>query len=221
MAAIDNAKEFIQEYKAKIQEIQKKIEACTPQIEYLQLEIRMLNEVEIPKAQTQAVLEGTGKSNVATLKKQLQKYQDELQEKKEEQLILSNALEQYKYQVGDEADKLRTLFTQDRQLIEKKCYANMMYAKKQYVDEILKQSVVLRELSSVDTQLQQILQDAGRQRNVYPEITIKTPFNPANKNDTGGVYLQLSFNEVKDFITGRYPESSYEYLKKFANKKDL
>ena len=221
MTAIDNAKEFIQEYKSKIQEIQNKIEACTPEIECLQLEIRMLNEVEIPKAQTQAVLEGTDKSVVAKLKKQLQKYQDELQEKHEEQLILTNALEQYRYQVGDKAAELRDLFTQDRELIEKKCYANMMHTKKQYVDEILKHSTPIRELSNVDTQLQQILKDAGRQRNVYPNITINTPLNPANKNATGGVYLQLDYYEVKDFITGRYPESSYEYLKKFANKKDL
>ena len=221
MAAIDNAKEFIQEYQTKIQEIQKKIEACTPEIEYLQLEIRMLNEVEIPKAQTKAVLEGTDKSNVAKLKKQLQKFEDELQEKHEEQLILNNALEQYRYQVGDQAEEIQTLFRQERELVEKKCFAHMMYAKKQYVDEILNQSVALRSFSNLDSQLQQILVDAGRQRNVYPNITIKTPLNPANKNNTGGVYLQLSFNEVKDFITGRYPASSYDYMKKFSNKKDL
>lgn len=221
MTSIDKAKQFIEKYNADVQKIKEKIDACPAKIEYLQLEIRVLNEFEIPKAQQKAVLGETDNSQVKKLKKQLQKFEEELQETKEEQLILVNALERYQHDVGDDVAEIQNLFNQDRQLIEQKCYAHMMHAKKQYVDEILKQSVAVRELCNIDSQLQQLLVDAGRQKNVYASVAINTPFNPTYKNDTGGVYLQLDYYEVKRLITGKYGESDYNYMNKFANKKDL
>ncbi|RHW33403.1 hypothetical protein D1B33_15255 [Lysinibacillus yapensis] len=97
----------------------------------------------------------------------------------------------------------------------------MMHFKKLYVDEILKQSEYLRELGNIDSQLQQVLINAGRQKNIYPTLEIKSPFNPTYKNQYNGVYLQLSLGEIKRLITGQYTEDDVDYLNKFANKKVL
>ena len=219
--AIEKAEQFYTEYEEKLTKLKNLTKNSLERADYLQLEIRMLNEVAIPRAQTKAVLEGTGNSEVIKLKRQLQKFQDELQEKQEEQVILHHASEQYKVQVADTAAELQKLLKDETDLAENKAYANMMYAKKQYIDAIIQQAKPLQELNSIDAKLQSILVDAGRQKNIYSGIVVKTPLDPQYKAQHDGVYLQLSLQEAKSFILGNYTKDSYDYLHKFANPKNL
>lgn len=206
----EKALQFISDYYNKLQDLNEKVKTCETTIEYLQLEIRFLQEVDIPKGQNSVVLEGLDASHVTKLKNKLEKLQEQLQVKQEEKLILSNAIHQYKYQIGEKAIEVRKLFTVDKRLSEEKCYSHMMYAKKQYVDEILKQSETIRELDNVDAQLQYILQESGIQKNIYSGIDMSKSTD-----------LQLSLQEVRRFITNQYSSNDYDYLKKYANKKDL
>lgn len=219
--AIEKANNFLNEYQGKLKTLKDRLHENTERIEILQLEIRMLNEVEIPKAKTAAVLEGTGNSEVTKLKNQLQKFRDELQEKQEEQAIFHHASNQYKIEVGEEAANLQKLIKDEAKLAEDKAYANMMHAKKQYIDTIIEQGQPLRELDALDAKIQSVLVDAGRQNGVYSGITVKTPLDPQNKDYHGGVYLQVSLQEAKNFVCNRYSKSDYDYLNKFANLKNL
>jgi hypothetical protein len=220
MTVKEKATAFIDRYNQKLQQLNQKLQSCNERIEYLELETRFLQEKEIPEAQTKRVLEGDATLE-KKLKKQLQKYQGELQEKQEEAVILSNAIQQYKYQAGEEASNISKLFNEDKSLQEKKAYGRMMNQKKSYIDAILKESETLKELSSVDGKLQQILVSAGRKKQVYSGIEVKTAPIPAHKEYHNGVYLQVGLDEVKRFVQGTYSKSDYDYLKPFANKKDL
>lgn len=219
-AALEKAEQFYNEYQEKLDKLKELTKNSLERAEYLQLEVRMLNEVEIPRAQTKAVLEGTGNSEVTKLKKQLQKYQDELREKQEEQVILQHAADQYKVQAGEKADELKKLITDETRIAEDTAYANMMHAKKQYIDTMIEQGKALQKLNGMDYKLQSVLVAAGRQKNVYTGIMVKSPLNPDNIT-SDGIYLPLSLPEVKSFVRGDYSKGSYDYLNKFANPKNL
>lgn len=219
-AAIEKAEQFYNEYQEKLAKLKELTKNSLKRAEYLQLEIRMLNGVEIPRAQTKAVLEGTGNTEINKLKKQLQKYQDELQEKQEEQIILQHAADQYKVQVGETADELKKIIADETKIAENTAYSNMMHAKKQYIDAIIEQGKALQKLNGMDYKLQSVLVAAGRQKNVYSGIEVKSPMNPDHIT-SDGIYLPLSLQEVKNFVRGDYSKSSYDYLNKFANPKNL
>ncbi|AGK53177.1 hypothetical protein [Bacillus sp. 1NLA3E] len=76
----EKVKQYISEYNQKLQGLNQKLQDAKTRIQYLELEVRMLTEKEIPEASTIRVLEGDG-SLEAKLKKTLAKYQQELQEK--------------------------------------------------------------------------------------------------------------------------------------------
>lgn len=218
--AIEKAERFYSDYQKKLEELKELTQKNYERAEYLQLEIRMLNEVEIPKAHTKAVLDGTGNNEVVKLKKQLQKFQDELQEKQEEQIILQHAADHFKVQVGETAAELKKIIADDTKIAENTAYANMMHAKKQYIDAIIEQGKALQKLEGIDYKLQSVLVGAGRQKNVYSGIVVKSPLNLDNIT-SDGIYLPLSLQEVKNFVRGDYSKSSYDYLNKFANPKNL
>jgi hypothetical protein len=214
----DKVNQYINEYQQKLQGLQEKLQVTSDRINYLELEVRMLQEVEIPEAQTKALLEGTGEALVVKLKKSLTKYSEDLQVQRENQIIYTNAIRQFKINAGPEVAKLHASFSQEKAILEAKQYAKMCHAKKAYVDSLIEESKVLHEASRLDIRLQEMLVESGRKNGVYTDSSVRT--TTTNTNDRR-IYLPLSYHEVQRFINGNYTDSDYDYLKKYADKKAI
>jgi hypothetical protein len=215
MATVDKVKDFINQYNEKIQELSEKLQVSQEQAEYLRLEIRMIQEVELPKSQADEVLNGTtGQS--AKLKKDLAKYQDSLQLESEKQLIYANALSQYKHRIGEDALKIEKLFKEEKSIQDKKHYSKLMYQKKAFVDALVEAGISIRETNKIELALAEIIVEAGRRNGVYLDSSPKHTVS-----NTGGTYLALSHQEVSRFLTGNYSANDYDYLKKHQSLKDL
>ncbi|MFJ7729277.1 hypothetical protein ACIQXV_24530 [Neobacillus sp. NPDC097160] len=217
MSVKTKVESFIEEYNQKLQDLQTRLQDAVAQSEYLQFEIKMLNEVEIPQATAKAVLESTDDSHVYKLKKQLSKYQEQYQAKQESVIILQNAIKQYQYQSGEKLVELDRLYSQEKFIQETKHYAKMLYFKKQFIDAMIEEGQHIKELNQLDTKVQEILVQAGRKNGVYTDSTVKsTPTNSGNGN-----YLALSHTEVIRFIKGNYSDSDYKHVKPYNSLKDL
>jgi hypothetical protein len=208
---------FINEYGQKLQDLSTRLQDAVNQAEYLQMEIRFIQETELPEASAKAVLDGTDDSHVVKLKKQLQKYQEQLQTSLEKQLILQQAIKQYQYQSGEKLVELDRLYRQEKSIQESKHYSKAMYYKKMYIDSLIEEGQKLKELNQLDTKLQQMLVDCGRKSGVYTDSAVKS--SPTNSGN--GTYLALSHQEVTRFVSGNHTASDYDYLRKHASLKDL
>ncbi|WP_413299718.1 hypothetical protein AA0X95_16615 [Bacillus sp. 1P10SD] len=209
---------FIEEYNNKLSDLYGRLQDTTERIEYLQLEVKMLQEVEIPEASASAVLNGTDESHVNKLKKQHQKYNDELEMKKEVLLVINHAIKQHQIKAGEKLVELDRLYRQEKSIQEKKHYSKMMYYKKQFIDSMIEEGEKLKELTSLDYKIQEILVQAGRKNGVFVDSNVKS--TATNTND-GRTYLPLSLTECQRFVSGNYTESDYKYLKPFNSLKDL
>jgi hypothetical protein len=218
MGVKDRVNQFIEEYNQKLQELNTRLQDASERAEYLTLEIRFLNEKELPEAQSMAVLEGTDDSHVTKLKKQFQKYADELQDKQEAQIILQNAIKQYQYQAGEKLVDLERLYKQEKSIQVSKHYSKMGYFKKQFVDSLIEEGMAIQELNGLDTQIQEILYVSGRKNGVYTDSSVKST---ATNTGDGRTYLALSHQEVSRFVSGNHTSTDYEYLKKHSSLKDL
>lgn len=206
----DKAKQLITEYNEKLQGLQNKVSDCEKAMELLQLEVRFLQEKELPEMQSRVLLDGMDASHVTKLKKRLEKFKEELQDKQEEHLILTNAIQQYKTRMGDKALEISNLYRVDLRLAEEKAISHMLFAKKQYIDSILAETEKLREVASIDTQLQYLMVAGGQKESVYPAFEL-----------SGRHQLSLSIQQVNRFIANQYTSHDYDYLKKFSDKKSL
>ncbi|MFB5196150.1 hypothetical protein ACE198_14675 [Neobacillus sp. KR4-4] len=162
------------------------------------------------------MLNGTT-GRTSKLQKQLQRYTDELQTKKESEIILLNAIKQYQYQAGEKLVDLERLYKQEKYLQESKHYSKMMYYKREYVNAMIEEGKAIKELNQLDTKVQELLVQAGRKNNIYTDSSVKsTPTNSGNGN-----YLALSHQEVSRFVSGNYTSTDYDYLRKHSSLKDL
>jgi chromosome segregation ATPase len=218
MSVKNQVESSIQEYNQKQSELQERLQDTSDRIEILQLEIRLLNEKEIPESQAKAVLGGTDDSHVKKLKKSLQRYREELEAKQEAILILSHAIKQHQYQSGEKLVELDRLYRQEKSIQESKHYAKAMYYKKMYVDAMIEEGQKLKELNSLDFKIQSALVEAGRKNGIYTDSNVKST---ATNTGDGRTYLPLSIQECQRFVSGNYSSSDYDYLKKFSSLKDL
>jgi hypothetical protein len=218
MSVKNQVESFIQEYNQKQTELQDRLQDTANHIEILQLEIRLLNEKEIPEASAKAVLSGTDDSHVKKLKKSLQRYSEELEAKQEAMLILSHAIKQHRYQAGDKLVELDRLYRSEKQIQESKHYAKAMYYKKLFVDSMIEEGQKLKGLNSIDFKIQEILVQAGRKNGIYTDSSVKST---ATNTGDGRTYLPLSIQEVQRFVSGNFSESDYLYLRKHSSLKDL
>jgi hypothetical protein len=218
MSVKNQVETFIQEYNQKQTELQERLQDTSNRIEILQLELRFIQEKELPEASTKAVLDGTDDSHAKKLKKDLQKYQAELETKQESLLILSHAIKQHRYQSGDKLVELDRLYRSEKQIQESKHYAKAMYYKKLYVDSMIEEGQKLKELNSLDFKIQSTLVEAGRKNGIYTDSSVKST---ATNTGDGRTYLPLSIQECQRFVSGNYSSSDYDYLKKFSSLKDL
>jgi hypothetical protein len=216
MSATESAKQFISDYKEKIQELSEKLKVSQEQAEYLKLEIRMLNEVELPKSQADEVLNGTtGQS--AKLKKQLERFKESLQLEEEKQVIYANALSQFKFRQGEAALQIEKLFKEQKAIDESKHYAKMMYFKRQYIEALIDEGQHLKDANSIEYALAEIVHQAGRRNGVYVDSSPKHTI----ANNGNGRYLALNHAEVTRFILGTHSNGDYNYLKPFSSLKGL
>jgi hypothetical protein len=216
MATVDKVKDFISQYNEKIQELSDKLQASHEHIEYLTLECRMIETVELPKSQADEVLNGTAGQS-AKLKKQLERYQESLQLEQEKSIILANALSQYKYRVGEEAVKLERLFKEDKAIKEKKHYSKMMYYKRMYIEALIEEGQQLKETNKIENDLAEILVASGRKNSVYVDSSPKHTI----ANNGNGNYLAISHAEVTRFILNTHSKGDTDYLKPYSSLKDL
>ncbi|WP_078408725.1 hypothetical protein [Priestia abyssalis] len=216
----DKVLKFMAEYTDKVNEIQERITAGTERVKTLKMEIEYIKGKELPEAVERRVMTGDS-SHENKLRKSLEKVEKEYQQLQEEIIVLQNVLQRYKVTAADEATKLESLFRDEYQLQEQKCYSRLMNVKYEYVQAMIKEGEALRELKDVDVMLQQIQYNAGRRNGVYTNLDVKTAPIPNHKDRFNNVYLQLSLDEIKRLVAGTYKPDELEYLKKFANKKDL
>ncbi|WP_413308811.1 hypothetical protein AA0X95_11035 [Bacillus sp. 1P10SD] len=218
MTVKQQVESFIEEYNQKQTELRTRLQDTSERIEYLQLEIRFLTEKEIPSASAKAVLEGTDDSHVNKLKKSLQRYKDELEMKQEALLVLNHAIKQHQIKAGEKLVELDRLYRSEKQIQEKKHYSKMMYYKKQLIDTMIEEGGKLKELTSLDYKIQEILVQAGRKNGVFVDSNVKS--TATNTND-GRTYLPLSIQEVQRFVSGNFSETDYKYLRSHSSLKDL
>jgi len=220
MTVKDSVTAFVNDYNEKLNQLNEKLQSCSNRIEELQYEIRFLKEKEVPEATTIRVLQGDS-SLEKKLKKSLSRFEEELQELLEEQIVLINAIKQFKYQSGEKVNEFAQLLKEERRLNEDKAYSHMMHFKKLYVDEIRKQSAVFHEYKDLSLQLETIEVKAGIKKNVYSTITDNTTKMPPHISGYNGYYLALTPNEIQQLINKTFRPSDVAYLDKFKHKKDL
>jgi hypothetical protein len=217
----EKANQFLQEHQMKVNGLNQKLQDTSARVQYLEMEVRMLSEVEIPTAQANTLLNDADAGLVTKLKKALKKYQDELQEALENQLILQNGIKQLTVNAGEEATKLHRLYKEETAILTKKQYAKMMHAKKLYVDSLIEEANVLKEASKCDTALQSLLVASGRKSQVYSENLVQSNINRNGLGRFGDTYLSMTHQELGRFIQGTYTESDIDYLRRYKDKKDL
>jgi uncharacterized protein (DUF342 family) len=221
MSIQDKVNQFLVSHNSKLQELSNRLHNTENQITYLQLEIRMLQENELPQAQASVVLDGTDAGQVNKLKKSLKKYQDELQEALENQIILTNAIHQLQVNAGEEATKLHRLLNEERTIVAKKQYAKMMHAKGRYIETLIEESKVIKEGNKLDVALQILLVASGRKTQVYSDNPVKSNISNNSLGRFGDTYLSMTHQELGRFIQGTYTASDVDYLKRYKDKKDL
>jgi hypothetical protein len=211
---------FYNEYQTKVSDINKKIAAAAQRVNDSNLQIKFIQEKELPSAIEKRVLEGDlGLEN--KLRKTLAKLEKEYQEANEEFLVLQNVLQKYKLESADKVAELQNLFRDERKLQEQSAYSKMMYYKKKYVDAILQESEAIQEYRDVDVKLQEVLLAGGRINSIYNVLEVDTAPLKSHLNRHNGIYLQLELDDVKRLVKGTVKPEELAYLNKFSNKKDM
>jgi hypothetical protein len=222
MATIqEKANQFLHEHQMKVNGLNQKLQDTSARVQYLEMEVRMLSEVEIPTAQANALLNDADAGLVTKRKKALKKYQDELQEALENQVIYTNGIKQLNLNAGEEASKLLRLLKEETVILTKKQYAKMMHAKYQYTQTLIEESKVVKEANKCDTALQSLLVASGRKSQVYSENLVQSNINRNGLGRFGDTYLSMTHQELGRFIQGTYTESDIDYLIRYKDKKDL
>ncbi|WNF35682.1 hypothetical protein RJD24_14635 [Bacillaceae bacterium IKA-2] len=215
---MEKVQQFICDYNSKLDKLNQQISTCSTRNEELQLEIRFIKEVEMNEAIEKRVLEDNELMETK-LKKKLNSLEEELQKSSEEFLVLNNVLQNFKIKSAEEVKKLHSIFTDERQLVERKAYAKMMHQKYLYIQAIMKEAEALHEVNKLDMEVQTIEFNAGRRNYIYTGIEVKSADVPTSAGRFNDVYLALSPQEV--YILVKKLPIDLKYLEAFKHKKDL
>lgn len=218
MNVTEKIKSFIAEYSEKVQQLNKRIEASSQRVNDIEIEMKYINQKELPEASINRVL--SGESGLETkLRKSLVKLQTELDEKNEEVLILQNALKKYHFQSANDLKKYRQLFIDERAIASKKAYSKMMLKKREYVEAMQKEAEILHNFNAIDQQIQLVNVAAGMKQNVYNTFTVDSAPILGNINRHNGTYLAITHREIENII--KKAPVNLSYLSKFKSTKDL
>jgi hypothetical protein len=212
--------EFIDEYEDNLGLLNKRISDTHKRIEEIQLEIRYINEKELPEAVEKRVLDGDGNYE-SKLRKTLEKLKAELQSSEEEVIVLEAAIKRFMIVSAEKITKFEQLYREEIKLLEKKQYSKMMHFKKMYVDSIIDESKIIHEYYKLHNQLQSVQAAGGIKKNVYSELQLKNANNKEYLKTYDNVMLQLEVDTIKRLFSGNYSNADVDYLNEFKHKKDL
>jgi DNA repair exonuclease SbcCD ATPase subunit len=171
----DKAAAFVATYQKELATIQEKISQTERRLEDLQLEIKFIQEKEIPEAVQRRVLTGD-KQQESKVRKALEKLQKEYQEKSEDLVVIQNMLNRYKQQKADEIKPLQRLFQEEQRAISQERYDRIVNARNAYKQAINTETDLLQLYRSIEVDLQSVEVNAGRRRyveTVFPLDSLK------------------------------------------------
>ncbi|MGE6488790.1 hypothetical protein [Paenisporosarcina sp. NPDC076898] len=209
---------FTAEYNEKVNQLKERIDGTSQRVSEIEMEIKYINQKELPEASVQRVLSGEAGLE-AKLKKSLIKLETELQDKQEEILIVTNALQRYHFQSAFELKKFQQLFKDERVITVEKAYGKMMAKKREYVEAIKEEANILHQYQAVEYQMQLVELAAGLKNDVYNIFTADVAPIPSHLNRHNGIYLALTHDEVLAII--KKAPIDLGYLDKFKHTKDL
>lgn len=192
MSIKDKAASFVAEYNRELDVIQERIRETESHLEDLSLEIRFIEEKEIPEAVQRRVLSGD-RSQEIKKRKQLEKLLAEKAEKSEDLLVLQTVKDKFKQEKADEIQKLHRLLREEQQIISQERFERIQTARNAYKQSIKTETDLLHLYLSIEVDLQTIEVNAGRRR--YVESTF--PIHPLKLAE-----LTLNRDEVTRIAKG-------------------
>lgn len=167
----DKAAGFVSEYNRDLSVLQEKINETESRLEDLSLEIRFIEEKEIPEAVQRRVLTGDN-SQETKIRKQLNKLKSEEVEKSEDLIVLQNTLNKFLQQKANESQSLKQLFHEELRMISQERYKQLLAAKNAYKQAIKTETDILHLYKRIEADLQQIEVSAGRRLYVSTDFSL-------------------------------------------------
>ncbi|WP_409253851.1 hypothetical protein V1502_08120 [Bacillus sp. SCS-153A] len=168
MTVKDKAAAFLTEYKNELSLLQERIITAEKRIEDISLEIKYLEEKEIPEAVQKRVLSGN-RTQEAKVRKQLDKLKCEKEELHEDLIVLKRVIQNFHQQKAAEVGKLKGLFQEELRLISQARFDRLMKARKAYQQALKTETDVLHIYQKLEAGLQNIEVAGGRKS--YVETT--------------------------------------------------
>ncbi|MGX5361043.1 hypothetical protein [Bacillus cereus] len=193
-----------------LEKITKNIDEKTELLNDKQLELRFIQEKELPEALVKRYVDGDDKDakRLQTLETKLQKEITELQE---EILVITHLKAKYEWTKANEAKVLEAAFNEERNADVQRTYRRMEAAKRAYLETIKAESESLHEYYGADLKLAKILEVGGLKKSMswFPVSVAYTRGN----HGFHGSYLEVPTQVVKDIIRGCVDEKHHiEYL---------
>jgi hypothetical protein len=164
-SAKDKAAAFVAPYQKELAAMQEKISQTESRLGDLQLEIKFIQEKEIPEAVERRVLTGDQQQE-KKVRKSLEKLQKEFQEKSEDLIVIQNMLSRYKQQKADEIRPLLRLFQEEQRAVSHERYDRIMNARNAYKQAINTETDLLHVYRTIEADLQSVEVNAGRRKYV-------------------------------------------------------
>ncbi|PFN08267.1 hypothetical protein [Bacillus cereus] len=187
-----------------LEKITQNIDEKTQLLNDKQLELRFIQEKELPEALEKKYVEGDEKDakRLLTLEAKLQKDITELQE---EILVITNLKAKYTATKAAEANALVDAFNSERDAAALRSYRRLEAAKRVYLEAIKEEADSLHEYRGIDLQLAEILEEGGLKKPLSYLPVLVAP----RREDHGyhkESYLEVPTQVIKDIITGRVDE---------------
>lgn len=193
-----------------LENITKNLDAKTQLLNNKQLELRFIQEKELPEALVKKYVDGDDKDakRLQTLEAKLQK---EIAELNEEIVVISHIKDKYVSSKSAEAKALVDAFDSERNSHAKRCYSRMESAKRIFLETIKEEAAKLHEYRGVDLKLAEVLEEGGFTKpGSYLPISLA---HTRGNHGSYGSYLEVPTQLVKDIITGRVnTKYDIEYL---------
>lgn len=178
-----------------------------------QIELRFVQEKELPAALEKKYVDGDDKDakRLLTLETKLQREITELQE---EIIVITNLKAKYAATKAAEAKALVDAFNSERDAAAQRSYRRLEAAKRVYLEAIKEEAESLHEYRGIDLQLAEVLEKGGIKKPLSYLPVLVAP----RREDHGyhkESYLEVPTRVIKDIITGRVDEEYHiEYLPK-------
>lgn len=171
MPVKEKIKAFMAEYNRDLKTLKAKLEENARRLDEIFLEVRFIEEKEMPEAIERRVLSGD-RDQETKLRKKLDKLQAERQERQEEQIVLSSVLSNFHLKKADDLQPLKRLFLEERGLLSREAQEKIMTAKDAYLDALQKETEKLHDLRGIEAELETIEVNAGRRKYVDPAFPL-------------------------------------------------